>query len=321
APQFNRYQAFGTNPVTSIDPAGTTEMPDWASYLLYGAVLAIGVITTAITLGSLAGPLAVGITLAGLALDVASAALETAALATGRTQFDAPLSIAALTLGAAGIITGVGGAVAARIGKAVTAQRNPLHVLYRDKRGAPAIIELTDTDPGSWGGLISPLMEKFKNSGGVEYVYFNSKGKERFAAGALDPGLDSGLQAPKGSPRQGQEVDMNLSGHERIAWAMGLEPMGKSKPSGKFAAGMIMQLIKDRKGATGIQANALSGHYGTHFSKPKLNDGFKWFMAKKGAPLVFHPYELGQRFRKMHQNAAEWLNKVAPEMSPLLSDK
>ncbi|MGW2206875.1 hypothetical protein, partial [Streptomyces sp. NPDC001774] len=105
APQFNRYQAFGTNPVTSIDPAGTTEMPDWASYLLMGITAAIAVISVIATWG--ASTAALGIAIAGAAFDLASTALETAALATGRTQIDDPLNIAALTFGGLGIITGV----------------------------------------------------------------------------------------------------------------------------------------------------------------------------------------------------------------------
>ncbi|MGW2207466.1 RHS repeat-associated core domain-containing protein [Streptomyces sp. NPDC001774] len=117
APRFNRYQAFGANPITSIDPQGTTEMPDWASYLIYGITLAVGVITTAISLGSLAAPLAVGITLAGLALDVASASLDIAALATGATQLEDPLNIASLALGGAGILLGIGGAVLGKLNK------------------------------------------------------------------------------------------------------------------------------------------------------------------------------------------------------------
>ncbi|MFF7183475.1 RHS repeat-associated core domain-containing protein [Streptomyces sp. NPDC008121] len=111
APQHNRYQAFGTNPVTSIDPEGTTEIPDWGSWLIMGLTLAAGIITTAISLGTAAGPAALAVTIAGAVLDLASYTLDATALATGRSQIDDPLNIASLTLGAAGITTGIAGAV------------------------------------------------------------------------------------------------------------------------------------------------------------------------------------------------------------------
>ncbi|MER7959677.1 RHS repeat-associated core domain-containing protein [Streptomyces sp. NPDC096030] len=110
APRHNRYQAMGANPVNRIDPQGTTEIPDWGSWLIWGA-------TTAAAIGSFAaallttGPFSIGIglTLIGGVLDVASAALEGAAIATGRNQLEDPLSIASLTLGAAGLALGAGG--------------------------------------------------------------------------------------------------------------------------------------------------------------------------------------------------------------------
>ncbi|MFF7183099.1 RHS repeat-associated core domain-containing protein [Streptomyces sp. NPDC008121] len=111
APQHNRYQAFGTNPVTNIDPEGTTEIPDWGGYLIMGLTLAAAVITTVITIATAGIGAPLGFALAGAALDLAGAALDTAAMATGRTQIDDPLSIASLTLGAAGITTGIGAAL------------------------------------------------------------------------------------------------------------------------------------------------------------------------------------------------------------------
>ncbi|MER7960366.1 hypothetical protein, partial [Streptomyces sp. NPDC096030] len=111
APQHNRYQAMNANPITNIDPDGTTEIPDWGSWLIMGLTLAAGIITTAISLGTAAGPAALGITIAGAVLDLASYTLEATALATGHSQINDPLNIAALTLGAIGVTTGIGAAL------------------------------------------------------------------------------------------------------------------------------------------------------------------------------------------------------------------
>ncbi|MER7960302.1 RHS repeat-associated core domain-containing protein, partial [Streptomyces sp. NPDC096030] len=115
APRHNRYQAMGANPVNRIDPEGTTEIPDWGSYLLIGVTLAAAAVTFVITAAAAvtaAGPLGIGagIALAGAFLDGASALLETVAMATGSSRPDDPLNIAALTLGAAGLLLGGGAA-------------------------------------------------------------------------------------------------------------------------------------------------------------------------------------------------------------------
>ncbi|MER7960073.1 RHS repeat-associated core domain-containing protein [Streptomyces sp. NPDC096030] len=104
APQHNRYQGMGANPVNRIDPEGTTEIPDWGSYLVMGFTLAATVISAAATWG--ATTLALGVTIAGAVLDLASAALETAALLTGRTRIEDPLNVASVTLGGLGILLG-----------------------------------------------------------------------------------------------------------------------------------------------------------------------------------------------------------------------
>ncbi|MFF7183381.1 RHS repeat-associated core domain-containing protein [Streptomyces sp. NPDC008121] len=103
-PRHNRYQAMGANPITNVDPDGTTEIPDWASYLLMGLTAGAAVLSAIATWGASAA--AMGISLAGAALDLASTALETAALATGRRQLDDPLNITALAVGSLGILLG-----------------------------------------------------------------------------------------------------------------------------------------------------------------------------------------------------------------------
>ncbi|MER7960099.1 RHS repeat-associated core domain-containing protein [Streptomyces sp. NPDC096030] len=123
APQHNRYQGMGANPVTSIDPDGTTEIPDWGGYLIMGVTMAAALITTLYTLYTAGFTAPFAVALIGAALDFASAALDTAAMATGRTRIDDPLNIAAITVGAAGILTGIGGMAAAR-----KAAQNPLNM-------------------------------------------------------------------------------------------------------------------------------------------------------------------------------------------------
>ncbi|MFF7183163.1 RHS repeat-associated core domain-containing protein [Streptomyces sp. NPDC008121] len=122
APQHNRYQAFGANPVTNIDPEGTTEIPDWGGYLIMGLTLAAAVITTVITVATAGAGAPLAFALAGAALDFVSTALDTAAMATGRTQIDDPLNIASLTLGAIGIATGIGAAAKGITKKLATAR-------------------------------------------------------------------------------------------------------------------------------------------------------------------------------------------------------
>ncbi|MFF7183548.1 RHS repeat-associated core domain-containing protein [Streptomyces sp. NPDC008121] len=111
APQHNRYQAMGANPVTHVDPEGTTEIPDWGSWLIWGVTTAAALITLAATAFN---PASIGmfIALGGAVLDVASGVLDAVAMGTGRTQLEDPLNIASITLGAAGLLLGgIGGAL------------------------------------------------------------------------------------------------------------------------------------------------------------------------------------------------------------------
>ncbi|MFF7183622.1 hypothetical protein, partial [Streptomyces sp. NPDC008121] len=75
--------------------------------------LAAAVITTAITVATAGAGTPLAIALIGAALDFASTALDTAAMATGRTQINDPLNIASLTLGATGLLLGGTGVVTA----------------------------------------------------------------------------------------------------------------------------------------------------------------------------------------------------------------
>ncbi|MFF3160005.1 RHS repeat-associated core domain-containing protein, partial [Streptomyces sp. NPDC057910] len=105
APLHNRYQYADANPVTNTDPTGRTAVLDRVvSGVMIGVTILAAIIGVALTWTG--GGVALGIALAGAVLDSASAAVETAALATGNNQWDSPLNITAYTLGAAGLILG-----------------------------------------------------------------------------------------------------------------------------------------------------------------------------------------------------------------------
>ncbi|MFF3159633.1 RHS repeat-associated core domain-containing protein [Streptomyces sp. NPDC057910] len=121
APLHNRYQYADANPVTNTDPTGRTAVLDKiVSGVMIGVTILAAIVTVAITAVTAGWGAALGTALAGAVLDTASAAVETAALATGSNQWDSPLSIAAYTLGAVGSVTGaLAPAVGAGIGKTV----------------------------------------------------------------------------------------------------------------------------------------------------------------------------------------------------------
>ncbi|MER7960316.1 RHS repeat-associated core domain-containing protein, partial [Streptomyces sp. NPDC096030] len=116
APQFNRYQAMGTNPITSIDPAGTSEIPDWANWLvtaLSGFLTIISAVATAVSFGIAAPVTLAGTVLGGaaLALDLASTAAESLRMSqpvvAGLKKAALAFALADLPAGAvAGILTG-----------------------------------------------------------------------------------------------------------------------------------------------------------------------------------------------------------------------
>ncbi|MFF3159766.1 RHS repeat-associated core domain-containing protein, partial [Streptomyces sp. NPDC057910] len=109
APLHNRYQYADTNPITNTDPTGNTAVNDIVSWVMIGVTFLAAIVTLAVTALATGGwSAAVGTALAGAVLDGASAALETAALATGNNQWDSPLNIAAMTLGGIGLALGLG---------------------------------------------------------------------------------------------------------------------------------------------------------------------------------------------------------------------
>ncbi|MFF3159657.1 RHS repeat-associated core domain-containing protein, partial [Streptomyces sp. NPDC057910] len=123
APLHNRYQYADANPVTNTDPTGRTAVLDKiVSGVMIGVTILAAIVTVAITAATAGIGTALGIALAGAVLDTASAAVETAALATGNNQWDSPLNIAAYTLGAAGLILG---AASPAIGKGLGKPAKP----------------------------------------------------------------------------------------------------------------------------------------------------------------------------------------------------
>ncbi|MFF7183592.1 RHS repeat-associated core domain-containing protein, partial [Streptomyces sp. NPDC008121] len=142
APQHNRYQAFGANPVTNIDPEGTTEIPDWGSWLIWGITFAAALITTAITVATAGSGTLIAVGVAAAALDVASGMLDAVAMGTGRTQIDDPLNVASLTLGAAGLALGIGqGALIARAAKTARAPEAADEALEVSVHASPSTSE------------------------------------------------------------------------------------------------------------------------------------------------------------------------------------
>ncbi|MER7959987.1 RHS repeat-associated core domain-containing protein [Streptomyces sp. NPDC096030] len=153
APQHNRYQAMGANPVNRIDPEGTTEIPDWGNWLIMGvtftAAVVTGVVMMVASLGA-AGPLAVGLAVGGAVSDLASLSLEAAAWATRQDQIEHPLNAVSAAFGIAGLFLGIGGAArglykAARDTGVKRMYRifgkDMLH-LYGDKYAAEAQLEM-----------------------------------------------------------------------------------------------------------------------------------------------------------------------------------
>ncbi|MER7959364.1 RHS repeat-associated core domain-containing protein [Streptomyces sp. NPDC096030] len=115
APRHNVYQAFGANPITNIDPQGTTEMPDWAGYFMMAASAAIALVSMVATAGA---SLAVaGVAIAGAVVDLASISLDAAAKATGKTRLEDDLNIAAIVVGSIGAAIGIGSGIAGIAGR------------------------------------------------------------------------------------------------------------------------------------------------------------------------------------------------------------
>ncbi|MFF3159368.1 RHS repeat-associated core domain-containing protein [Streptomyces sp. NPDC057910] len=118
APLHNRYQYADTNPITNTDPTGQTAIADTLlSHIMLGVTVLAAAVTIAIAIVT-GGGAALGMALVGAALDTASAAIETATIATGKDQWDRPLDIAGYTLGGLGLMLSAG-AGAYGIGKLI----------------------------------------------------------------------------------------------------------------------------------------------------------------------------------------------------------
>ncbi|MFF7182964.1 RHS repeat-associated core domain-containing protein [Streptomyces sp. NPDC008121] len=197
APQFNRYQAMGANPVNRIDPEGTTDIPDWGSYLIMGLTAAATIISTIATWGTTAPAMAIAI--AGAVLDLASTALDTAATATGRTRIDDPLSIASLTLGALGAVLGIGSAAGA---------------LMKTRIAAPAATELENfASPARLSPQV--LAEGAENAAGTKLV-----AQKTVITGEIQHDPPTGVhgtpaEAPAGGQSGTDETIGTMQQHER----------------------------------------------------------------------------------------------------------
>ncbi|MFF7183413.1 RHS repeat-associated core domain-containing protein [Streptomyces sp. NPDC008121] len=167
----NKFQAFNANPITYTDPTGHTAELDWA---VSGTMLGVTILAAAVSL-VLAAPTGGGswaffaIALAGAALDTASAAVSTAAMATGKNQWDSPLNIASYVLGGLGLVTGAIGAgaqlghkarLAAEAGGAAAEAAADLSPYGK------TAVELHEMGTGREAGLTSAMRNIQKTNGG-----------------------------------------------------------------------------------------------------------------------------------------------------------
>ncbi|MFF3159358.1 RHS repeat-associated core domain-containing protein, partial [Streptomyces sp. NPDC057910] len=160
APLHNRYQYADANPVTNTDPTGNTAVLDRiVSGVMIGVTILMAVVTVAITAATAGIGTALGIALAGAVLDTASAAVETAALATGNNQWDSPLNIAAYTLGAAGLILGGIGATIG-LGKAGGKATVTTRKAVKDARVGSEAEETMDVVPAGKGKVFKAAYER-----------------------------------------------------------------------------------------------------------------------------------------------------------------
>ncbi|MFF3159869.1 RHS repeat-associated core domain-containing protein, partial [Streptomyces sp. NPDC057910] len=136
APLHNRYQYADTNPITNTDPTGQTADRDKiVSGVMIGVTLLAAIVTVAVTALTAGWGTALGIALAGAVLDTASAAVETAALATGNNQWDSPLNITAYTLGGLGLFIGAASpAIGRGIGIAAKSKEEKIELIKWKER-------------------------------------------------------------------------------------------------------------------------------------------------------------------------------------------
>ncbi|MER7960064.1 RHS repeat-associated core domain-containing protein, partial [Streptomyces sp. NPDC096030] len=116
APQHNRYQAMNANPVTNIDPEGTTALPD-AGWIVLGTIIASTAIVVALSvfIGLPTGPFGAAV-FTGALLEAAGLGLEWGQFLSGGST-DGPVGIAAVTLAAAGAALSIGATIAPKAAK------------------------------------------------------------------------------------------------------------------------------------------------------------------------------------------------------------
>ncbi|MGW2207416.1 RHS repeat domain-containing protein [Streptomyces sp. NPDC001774] len=117
----NRYQAFDTNPIMRVDPAGHAAIEDWVAFGITAAFTLAAIIAT--ILAPPAGP-AIVIAIAGYFAETAGLALQTVALADASAKFLSPkardgIFWAGFGAGIAGALTGIGAAAATRFGAGI----------------------------------------------------------------------------------------------------------------------------------------------------------------------------------------------------------
>ncbi|MFF7182976.1 RHS repeat-associated core domain-containing protein [Streptomyces sp. NPDC008121] len=119
APQHNRYQAMNANPITNIDPEGTTAISD-SGWIVIGTAIASTLITLALSvvLGPPVG-LAGAVMAFGSILEAAGTGLDIYAMEQGKDNINDPFNIAAITVTAAGAALSIGSTLAKSAAKAI----------------------------------------------------------------------------------------------------------------------------------------------------------------------------------------------------------
>ncbi|MER7959318.1 RHS repeat-associated core domain-containing protein [Streptomyces sp. NPDC096030] len=241
APRHNRYQGMGANPVNRVDPEGTTEIPDWGSWLIWGVTTAAALITLAATALT---PVSIGtfIALGGAVLDVASGVLDAVALGTGRNQLEDPLNIAAITLGAAGLLAGgIGGALHPSTGfKPRTAP--PGESLPAVPPAVPPGESLPAVSPAEAQGLLDA----------AAVAGFPNIGVKRGKGGHLKYDLGNQLLSPDEAQwASSQNIAAKTQFHgTRAAWGRAIEKEGfkmmKATQGRNFGDGIYTTPIKEK---------------------------------------------------------------------------
>ncbi|MFF3159928.1 RHS repeat-associated core domain-containing protein, partial [Streptomyces sp. NPDC057910] len=294
APLHNRYQYADTNPITNTDPTGRTAVLDKiVSGVMIGVTILAAIVTVAITAATAGIGTALGVALAGAVLDTASAAVETAALATGNNQWDSPLNIAAYTLGAAGTALGVGAAIKAaarNIGKSVATE-----AAEKVTKGTPSGKSPVPAEGGT--ELSQEGKFQLENARGLYHATIDLIGVNRTLSGeayALNSAMARGLTREEYSQRWPNLSHVGLKGTDLEASLQGGMGVGRS-PSVHNTPFDAMQSI--RKNQDEVFLISRSENPDTVFMAVRTEDTVTFFDAGRGRWGEWRDVAPGHHFR------------------------